>query len=245
MPAAERPPSCCARSPCASSWSAPARRSRASRSAIATPPTSCRSATTSTACRSRSSSPPRASGACRRASSRGGWGSRSACSARSSERPSRAARRWRARSTGATGCSTPTRRPCCAGSGCSPARSTSRRSRRCAGARTSVDVLGRLVRKSLVVAEEVEGEPRYRLLEMIRQYARERLAEAGETDAPGRAARALVPRPAGARGWRPAARRGCGNSTWSPATCARRSAGCSSTTRPRRCASPTRSATGG
>ena len=49
------------------------------------------------------------------------------------------------------------------------------------GGEDSVEVLGRLVRKSLVVAEEVEGEPRYRLLEMIRQYARERLAEAGET----------------------------------------------------------------
>ena len=44
-----------------------------------------------------------------------------------------------------------------------------------------VDVLGRLVRKSLVVAEEIQGESRYRLLEMIRQYARERLAEADET----------------------------------------------------------------
>ena len=47
----------------------------------------------------------------------------------------------------------------------------------------AVDVLVRLVHKSLVVAEEVEGEPRYRLLAMIRQYARERLAEAGETAA--------------------------------------------------------------
>ena len=46
-----------------------------------------------------------------------------------------------------------------------------------------VDVLGRLVRKSLVVAEEILGESRYRLLEMIRQYARQRLAEADETAA--------------------------------------------------------------
>ena len=44
-------------------------------------------------------------------------------------------------------------------------------------------LLGRLVDKSLVAAEEERGEYRYRLLETIRQYARERLAEAGETAA--------------------------------------------------------------
>jgi predicted ATPase/DNA-binding SARP family transcriptional activator len=42
-------------------------------------------------------------------------------------------------------------------------------------------LLGRLVDKSLVTAEEELGEYRYRLLETVRQYARERLAEAGET----------------------------------------------------------------
>lgn len=47
----------------------------------------------------------------------------------------------------------------------------------------AIDTLVRLVHKSLVVAEEVAGEPRYRLLSMIRQYARERLVEAGETEA--------------------------------------------------------------
>jgi predicted ATPase len=51
------------------------------------------------------------------------------------------------------------------------------------GTDDAVDVLVRLVHKSLVVTEEVEGEPRYRLLAMIRQYARERLGEAGEADA--------------------------------------------------------------
>ncbi len=45
-----------------------------------------------------------------------------------------------------------------------------------------VDVLMRLVGKSLVVAEEADGQPRYRLLEMVRQYARERLAETAEQD---------------------------------------------------------------
>jgi predicted ATPase len=46
-----------------------------------------------------------------------------------------------------------------------------------------VDVLLRLAGKSLVVAGEVDGRPRFRLLEMIRQYAKVRLAEAGEGDA--------------------------------------------------------------
>jgi predicted ATPase/DNA-binding SARP family transcriptional activator len=43
-----------------------------------------------------------------------------------------------------------------------------------------LDVLGRLVDKSLVVVEEQDGIARYRLLETVRHYARERLAEAGE-----------------------------------------------------------------
>jgi predicted ATPase len=43
-----------------------------------------------------------------------------------------------------------------------------------------VDALTRLAGKSLVVAEELDGQPRYRLLEMVRQYARERLAETDE-----------------------------------------------------------------
>ena len=46
--------------------------------------------------------------------------------------------------------------------------------------RDVADLLGRLVDKSLVVAEEGADGYRYRLLEPMRQYARERLAEAGE-----------------------------------------------------------------
>ena len=46
--------------------------------------------------------------------------------------------------------------------------------------RQVADLLGRLVDKSLVVAEEDADGYRYRLLEPMRQYARERLAEAGE-----------------------------------------------------------------
>jgi predicted ATPase len=45
-----------------------------------------------------------------------------------------------------------------------------------------LDVLGRLVDKSLVVAVERDEVTRYRLLETIRQYAQERLEAAGEAD---------------------------------------------------------------
>ena len=54
----------------------------------------------------------------------------------------------------------------------------------CAGegveARAILDVLTSLVDKSLVPAETQHGEARYRLLETVRQYARDRLVEAGE-----------------------------------------------------------------
>jgi predicted ATPase/DNA-binding SARP family transcriptional activator len=43
-----------------------------------------------------------------------------------------------------------------------------------------LDVLARLVDKSLVVAEEQDGVDRYRLLDTVRHYARQRLAQAGE-----------------------------------------------------------------
>src|SRR5262249_6439864 len=44
------------------------------------------------------------------------------------------------------------------------------------------DILGRLVDKSLVQVEVVHDDRRYRMLEPIREYALERLAEAGEGD---------------------------------------------------------------
>ncbi|HLO01891.1 MAG TPA: LuxR C-terminal-related transcriptional regulator [Symbiobacteriaceae bacterium] len=47
---------------------------------------------------------------------------------------------------------------------------------------TVIDLLAYLVDKSLVVAEEQRGVKRYRLLETMRQYARARLADAGEED---------------------------------------------------------------
>ncbi len=46
-----------------------------------------------------------------------------------------------------------------------------------------LDILGHLVDKSLVVVEERGNEARYRLLETVRQYAAERLSEAGEVEA--------------------------------------------------------------
>ncbi|MFL5863891.1 MAG: hypothetical protein ACJ780_24475 [Solirubrobacteraceae bacterium] len=48
--------------------------------------------------------------------------------------------------------------------------------------RGELDVLGRLVDKSLVSVEEQDGMARYRLLDTIRHYARDRLVQAGERD---------------------------------------------------------------
>ncbi|MBC5804524.1 MAG: tetratricopeptide repeat protein [Candidatus Eremiobacteraeota bacterium] len=61
----------------------------------------------------------------------------------------------------------------------------------CAGATLDelavLDLLSSLVDKSLVQAEPVGGEIRYRLLESTRQYAREKLLASGESDALARA----------------------------------------------------------
>ena len=46
-----------------------------------------------------------------------------------------------------------------------------------------LDLLGSLVDQSLVVCDERAGEMRYQLLETVRQYAQERLSEAGEAEA--------------------------------------------------------------
>jgi predicted ATPase/class 3 adenylate cyclase len=46
-----------------------------------------------------------------------------------------------------------------------------------------LELMARLVASSLVVADDAGPDTRYRLLETIRQYGEERLAEAGETDA--------------------------------------------------------------
>jgi predicted ATPase len=51
------------------------------------------------------------------------------------------------------------------------------------------DLLGSLVAKSLVMAEPAGGVLRYRMLETIRQFAAERLVEAGEDEALAAAAK--------------------------------------------------------
>ena len=110
------------------------------------------------------------------------------------DRPARAtcpngSRRCVARSRGATTCSTTARSSWSTGCRSSVAAASSRWPRRCAGPRTSsgVDVfegLGALVDQSLVRIDEMAGgEPRFVMLETIREFAAEMLAERGETDA--------------------------------------------------------------
>jgi non-specific serine/threonine protein kinase len=50
-----------------------------------------------------------------------------------------------------------------------------------------LDLLSRLVDKSLVVVDDAGADPRYRLLETIRQYARDRLVQSGDMTALGHA----------------------------------------------------------
>ncbi|MEO3889522.1 BTAD domain-containing putative transcriptional regulator [Nonomuraea sp. B5E05] len=49
------------------------------------------------------------------------------------------------------------------------------------------ELLTALIEKSLLLAEDGEGSPRYRMLDTIREYAADRLADAGETEAARRA----------------------------------------------------------
>lgn len=51
------------------------------------------------------------------------------------------------------------------------------------GPPSTLDSLAALVDKSLVIAQEQEGDIRYHMLETIREYARERLAETGDVEA--------------------------------------------------------------
>ncbi len=46
-----------------------------------------------------------------------------------------------------------------------------------------IDLLARLIDKSLLMADEGSTEARYRMLETIRDYAQERLAETGDASA--------------------------------------------------------------
>ena len=47
----------------------------------------------------------------------------------------------------------------------------------------TLDLLSHLVDKSLVIVDKQGGETRYRLLETIHEYARDRLEESGEAEA--------------------------------------------------------------
>ena len=89
-----------------------------------------------------------------------------------------------------------------------------------------LDLLTSLADKSLVVAEERNGATRYRMLETVRQYARDRLLESGEGRPMARPAPGAFPR--GGRGGRaaadgtPTSRRGWTGWRRSTTTCARR-----------------------
>jgi non-specific serine/threonine protein kinase len=50
------------------------------------------------------------------------------------------------------------------------------------GERDILDLLTNLVNKSLIVFDELEGRARYRLLDSVRQYGRDKLQESGETE---------------------------------------------------------------
>ena len=91
-------------------------------------------------------------------------------------------------STGPIRCSPAPSSCCCGACRCSPRASTWTPPKRSAASATSsvfdvTDLLGSLVDKSLVVAEPAGPALRYRLLETIRQFAAERLAEAGDDEA--------------------------------------------------------------
>src|SRR5437016_2754291 len=82
-------------------------------------------------------------------------------------------------STGATSSCRRRKRRCCVASRCSRGGGHSKQPRGWA----ALDLLTSLVEKSLVLYEERGGEERYRLLETVRQYARDRLVEVGEAAA--------------------------------------------------------------
>ena len=102
-------------------------------------------------------------------------------------RSRRGSRRCATPLPGATTCSTPRSRPSSAGWRSSPAAARSRRPRRSLNLEGTLDVFGgiaSLVDKSLLRQEEgIEGEPRFRMLETVREYGLERLEASGDADA--------------------------------------------------------------
>ena len=103
----------------------------------------------------------------------------------------RSGRRW----IGATSFSKRRSGPSSAGSPFSPGGSRSKPPRQWVGEGIRGDevleLLTSLVDKSLVLVAEQDGEARYRLLETVSQYGREKLRECGESDQVGTARRVL------------------------------------------------------
>ena len=164
-----------------------------------TPPRWPRSAPAWTACRWRSSWRPRGSRLLSPAGAAGAAGAPAAAADRRRARPARpASRRCATRSPGATTCSRRTSRRCSAGWPSSSAAARWRRPRRSATA--DGDAGARRARRRRVAGrqepavqqdERPDGEPRFRMLETIREYGLERLAAAARRRRPA-PARGLV-----------------------------------------------------
>ena len=142
----------------------------------------------STVCRWRSSSPRRGPRRCRsRRSPAASTTASTCCATRPAAGPSAAERSGR-RSGGATSCCSPTTSAGCGRSPRSPAahrcrRSSSSSRRSTCPASAAIDVVGRLASRSLVIVDDDGVAPvRYRLLDSIRAFALEAMADAGLTE---------------------------------------------------------------
>ena len=136
-----------------------------------------------------------------------------------------ASRRCAARSPGATTCSTRATDGCSTGCPRSRAASTSppprpSAARPCELGMEVVDGLVALADQSLIRSVDTGGDPRFQMLETIREYAAEKLAERGEADAVAGAARRLVPRAGAATSRRscPVPISACPSTSWSAST---------------------------
>ena len=168
-----------------SGCSAPARARRAPTSSSTMPPSprSTRSARASTGSRSRSSSPRPVVVRWRRPRSRLGSTIGSGCSAAGAVARNGTGRCSRP-SSGRTRCSTTRNGRCSTGWRCSPGGALIDTIARVCDTDEydALDVLDRLIARSMVVATDTPLGTRYRQLETLRQYAEDRLVEAGEID---------------------------------------------------------------